>query len=276
MRLGDIEIVRDLRKTGFEYVLFDFDGTISLLREGWQAVMQSMMAEMICGNETLSNKVNKRILDFINKTTGYQTIVQMEGLVELVREFQNISEDEILDAQGYRKIYNDALMLPVNLRLEKLAKGELTKEKMYVKGAREFVEGLAAKGANLYIFSGTNEEDVQNEAEVLGFAQYFKRIWGALQTIEEYSKEKVLKELIEEHGLEGPEILIVGDGPVEIQLARQYACKSIGVASDEAKGGLDEIKRDRLWDAGADIIVPDFKCADELVKYLFEGPPASE
>ena len=276
MRLGDIEIVRELRKTGFQHVLFDFDGTISLLREGWQGVMQSMMAEMICGDETLTDRVNKRIMDFINKTTGYQTIIQMDGVIDLIREFNNIPEEEILDAQAYRKIYNDALMLPVNVRLDKLSKGEVTQEKMCVKGARDFVEGLATKGASLYIFSGTNEEDVRNEAELLGFADRFKHIWGALRTIEEYSKEKILKELIEEHGLEGPEILIVGDGPVEIQLARQYACKSVGVASNEAKGGLDVVKRDRLWDAGADIIVPDFKCADELVNYLFEGPPTSE
>ncbi len=276
MRLGDIEIVRELRKTGFQHVLFDFDGTISLLREGWQGVMQSMMAEMICGDETLTNRVNNRITDFINKTTGYQTIIQMDGLIDLIREFNNIPEEEILDAQAYRKIYNDALMLPVNVRLDKLSKGEVTQEKMCVKGARDFVEGLATKGASLYIFSGTNEEDVRNEVELLGFADHFKHIWGALRTIEEYSKEKILKELIEEHGLEGPEILIVGDGPVEIQLARQYACKSVGVASNEAKGGLDEVKRDRLLDAGADIIVPDFKCADELVNYLFEGPPTSE
>ncbi|MFP6614833.1 MAG: HAD hydrolase-like protein [Candidatus Hydrogenedentota bacterium] len=276
MRLGDIEIVRELRKTGFQHVLFDFDGTISLLREGWQGVMQSMMAEMICGDETLTNRVNKRIMDFINKTTGYQTIIQMDGVIDLIREFNNIPEEEILDAQAYRKIYNDALMLPVNVRLDKLSKGEVTQEKMCVKGARDFVEGLATKGASLYIFSGTNEEDVRNEAELLGLADHFKHIWGALRTIEEYSKEKILKELIEEHGLEGPEILIVGDGPVEIQLARQYACKSVGVASNEAKGGLDVVKRDRLWDAGADIIVPDFKCADELVNYLFEGAPTSE
>ncbi len=270
MELQGIEIVREVTRGKFKHVLFDFDGTISLLREGWQGIMRPMMAEMIGGDEAHREAIGKRITDFIDETTGLQTILQMEGLVELVLEYGFVPEEEVLDAQGYRRIYNDALMGPLNARIQKLAKGELTRDALSVAGSRAFVAAVAAQGPSLYIFSGTNQADVRNEANNLGVDAYFTDIWGALRTVKEFSKEKILTEMIEKHDLHGAEILIVGDGPVEIRLAHERGCVSLGVASDEANGGLDPVKRARLLGAGADIIVPDFKNGRALVEYLFD------
>ncbi len=47
---------------------------------------------------------------------------------------------------------------------------------------------------------------------------------------------------------------------------------AVGVASDEAeRTGINEWKRNRLIRAGADIIVPDYRERDELLKYLAGG-----
>lgn len=269
MNVDGIEIVRKVDRGGFKHVLFDFDGTISLLREGWQAIMRPMMAQAICGNEPATDAIDARIEAFIDDTTGIQTILQMEGLVDLVREYGLVSDSEILDAQGYKEIYNDALMVPVNERLTHLSTGTLSADEATVAGAREFVASVAAQDAPMYIFSGTNRDDVRNEADALGVAHHFTEIWGALRTIKEFSKEKILTEMIAEHGLNGPEVLIIGDGPVEIRLAHEHGCASIGVASDEVNGGLDRAKRERLLGVGADIVVPDFKSGAELIEYLF-------
>ena len=44
----DFEILRpDLPRGRFKAVLFDFDGTLSLLREGWPRVMVPMMVEAL-------------------------------------------------------------------------------------------------------------------------------------------------------------------------------------------------------------------------------------
>lgn len=269
MALEGIEIVREVTRGQFKHVLFDFDGTISLLREGWQAIMHPIMAEAICGDATLTRPLNKRITEFIDETTGIQTISQMEGLVDLVHEYGFVPKHEILDAHGYKQRYNDALMIPVKRRIEALENGELTQEALSVVGSRDFVAAVAAKGPELYIFSGTNQDDVRNEAGKLGVAHYFTEIWGALRTIKEFSKEKILTEMIAKHDLHGPEVLIIGDGPVEIRLAREHGCVSVGVASDEVNGGLDPVKRERLLKAGADIMVADFQNGDALVEYLF-------
>lgn len=269
MPFENVELIRDIQRGQFKYVLFDFDGTISLLREGWQGIMHPLMVEMICGDTEPTEEIRQRSTDFIDETTGIQTILQMEGLVKIVQEYGFVPEDQILDAQGYKQIYNDRLMIPVNERIARLASGELSQDDASVIGSRDFVAQIAAQGPELYIFSGTNQDDVRNEANILGVDHHFIEIWGALRTIKEFSKEKILTEMIAKHDLHGPEVLIIGDGPVEIRLARENGCVSIGVASDEAKGGLDASKRERLIKVGADIIVPDFTEAEALIQYLF-------
>jgi hypothetical protein len=44
----EIEVIRpDLPRGRFRGVLFDFDGTLSLIREGWPLVMIPMMVEVL-------------------------------------------------------------------------------------------------------------------------------------------------------------------------------------------------------------------------------------
>ena len=43
-----IEIVHpDIERGQIRHALFDFDGTISLIREGWQEIMETMMIEIL-------------------------------------------------------------------------------------------------------------------------------------------------------------------------------------------------------------------------------------
>ena len=265
-----IEIVRDVPLGRFKHALFDFDGTISLLREGWQAIMAPVMLEMICGDSTPTGAIREDVERFIDETTGIQTLIQMQGLVDMVRKYGHVPPGRMLDAAGYKAVYNHRLMGPVNERLSRLAAGTLRRDDSVVLGSPEFLEGLAARGLAMYIFSGTDQDDVRNEAARLGTADYFREIWGALPSIEEFSKEKVLKQIIATHNLHGAEVLIVGDGPVEIRNAKENGCVALGVASNETLGhGWDEVKRRRLISAGADLVVPDFGECSDLLAYLF-------
>ncbi len=267
-----IEIVRDVTLGRFKHALFDFDGTISLLREGWQEIMTPVMLEMICGESVPTQAIREDVERFIDETTGIQTLIQMQGLVEMVRKYGRVPGQRILDASGYKAVYNERLMIPVNERLARLAAGTLKREDSVVLGSPEFLDGLAARDLAMHIFSGTDQDDVRNEAARLGVADYFREIWGALPSIEEYSKEKVLKQIIATHGLHGAEVLIVGDGPVEIRNAKENGCVALGVASNETLGhGWDETKRRRIIAAGADLIVADFGECAALLGYLFPG-----
>lgn len=264
-----IEIINEVERGRLKHVLFDFDGTISILREGWQHIMAPVMVEAICGDTTPTQAIIDEVHRVIDETTGIQTIFQMQTLVKMVRAHGLVPEEKILDPYGYKDIYNARLMEPVNARIAKLESGALTVEQATLRGALDFVRMLRDKGVTLYVFSGTDREDVRNEAAKVGAAPYFDEIWGAVRSVEEYSKEKVLKEIIATHQLHGAEAMTVGDGPVEIRNGKENGCIAIGVASDEVVGhGWDERKRERLIRAGADIMIPDFGEGRALLDYL--------
>ena len=80
----------------------------------------------------------------------------------------------------------------------------------------------------------------------------------------------VLEKIMSENNLAGPELIVLGDGPVEIRECRKRDGIAIGVASDEIRRhGLNMEKRTRLIKAGAHIIVPDFSQLDKLSILLF-------
>ena len=197
------------------HAVFDHDGTVSTLRQGWEAVMEPMMIEAILGDEhqtageTLYHKVRSRVADYVDKSTGIQTILQMEALVEMVAEFEKVPADQILDKFGYKEIYNEALMQMVNERIEKLDRGELDAGDYTVKGAVPFLELLRERGVALYLASGTDKSDVVKEAEALGYARLFDgRIYGAVGDVSKYSKKLVIKRILADHNLRACEKIV--------------------------------------------------------------------
>ncbi|HOE67599.1 MAG TPA: HAD hydrolase-like protein [Candidatus Hydrogenedentes bacterium] len=265
-----IEIIRETERGRFKHGLFDFDGTVSLLREGWQQVMGPLMVELICGDHPATPEIEKACNDYIAESTGINTILQMEHLVEMVKEYGMVPADKILDAHAYKKIYNDRLMERVVVRIKDLEEGRLDVNEVIVRGSIDFLRALAARNLHMYIFSGTDQDDVRRESTIVGAAQYFEEIWGALRTYAESNKEMILKAIIAKHDLHGAEVLVCGDGPVEIRHGRELGCVTIGVCSDELKGhGWNMEKRERLMKAGADILIPDFSELEALMGYLF-------
>ena len=119
--------------------------------------------------------------------------------------------------------------------------------------------------------SGTDHDDVQKEAETLGYAHLFNGgIFGAVGDVTKFSKRLLIENIIKENQLNGPELAVIGDGPVEIQECRKYNGIAIGVASDELRRfGLNPEKRKRLIKSGAHLIIPDFSQGKTLFNLLF-------
>lgn len=267
---AEIEIINKAELGRIRHALFDFDGTISVLREGWQDIMAPVCVEMICGDAEPTPEIRAAVDTMIDETTGIQTIFQMERLVEMVRAYGLVPEAQVKTPAEYKEVYNDRLMVPVRERLARLASGALSHDAATVRGAQRVLELLKARGTTLYVFSGTDQPDVRNEADKLGVADFFDEIWGAIPSTEDYSKEKVIRELIAKHDLHGSEVIAVGDGPVELRNVKEHGGIALGVCSNETTGeGWDETKRTRLIKAGADILVPNFAEAEKLVAYLF-------
>ena len=267
-------------KTGnIKHALFDHDGTISTLRQGWESIMEPMMIKAIMGDKyentdnPLCFEVQKQVLEFINMSTGIQTILQMETLVQMVDEFNIVPKEKILDKLGYKKIFNETLMKIVSERLEKLRIGQLNIDDFTILGSLDFLKILKEKGIKLYLTSGTDIEDVIIEAESLGYADLFNDdIYGSENDINKYSKKMVINRIIKENDLKGNELVVFGDGPVEIKECVKFDGIAIGVASDEVRRcGLNQKKRTRLIKAGAQIIIPDFSQSNKLFDLLFSN-----
>jgi phosphoglycolate phosphatase-like HAD superfamily hydrolase len=133
----------------------------------------------------------------------------------------------------------------------------------------------AAKGAAtarviLYLASGTDQADVIEEAQALGYAHYFgDRIFGAVADSDTDAKKAVLERLSEVHGLSGRQFAMFGDGPLEIRETRKRGGVSVGIASDEeAAAGVNLAKRTRLIRAGADLIMADYSSLESLLRLL--------
>jgi len=259
------------------HAIFDHDGTISTLRRGWEAVMKPMMIEAILGDhyatadETLYTRVVKRVEEFIDKTTGIQTLVQMQGLAKLVREFGIVSDKDVLDEFRYKAIYLDALMKLVRGRADKLRRGELEVADFTIKKAPEFLQRLRMAGVRLYLASGTDEQDVIGEAQALGYAELFEgRIYGAVGDVAVEAKRIVLDRILNDIGpVNAPRVVTFGDGPVEIRETRKRGGFAVGIASDEVcRYGLNAGKRSRLIRAGAHLVLPDFSQESRLLPLL--------
>ncbi len=278
---SEIEVCYPAIPTGrIRHAVFDHDGTISTLRQGWEQIMAPVMIKAILGDryqtadETLYHKVENRVVDYIDKSTGIETILQMEALVEMVTEFGIVPAERILDKFGYKGIYNEALMELVSRRIRKLERSELDISDYAIKGSVEFLGSLRERRVTLYLASGTDHEDVIAEAKALGYAGLFDGgIYGALRDRANYSKKMVIDRIMKEHSLEGPELVVFGDGPVEMRESRKREGIAVGIASDEIRRhGLSPEKRTRLIKAGAHIVAPDFSQHDRLLDLLFAPP----
>ena len=275
---SEIEVINEWKQPlNIQHAIFDHDGTISTLREGWEHIMQPMMMKAILGDhfkdadEALYHKVHSRVIDFIDKTTGIQTLVQMKGLVELVKEFGLVPANHILDEFGYKEIYNDELLKMVREREAKLTRGELSIEDFTLKNAVLLLEKLYKAGVKLYLASGTDEADVKNEARIMGYDHLFEGgIYGAVGDVTKEAKKIVLDRILNTIGdSKNGQVAAFGDGPVEIRETRKRGGLTIGIASNELKRhSLNESKRSRLIKAGADIVIPDFSQLPKLLKLL--------
>ena len=249
--------------------LFDFDGTVSLVREGWQGVMIPMMVNILLDLKTgeSADKLFGVVREYVTRLTGRQTIYQMIEFADQIIERGGTP----LHPVEYKRMYLDLLWERIEHRVAGLKSGEIAQDDMIVPGSRELLQNLCARGISCYLASGTDEEYVLDEAKAVGVSQYFAGIYGALDNIGDVPdvKAAVIQNIIRDHSLHGNELVAFGDGYVEIENTKNVGGISVGVATDEAKReGIDEWKRSRLIIAGADVIMPEFREQDTLVKYL--------
>ena len=265
----EIEVIRpDLPRGRFRSVLFDFDGTLSLIREGWPQVMIPMMVAELraTGTAESDSELSTAVEEFVMRLNGRQTIYQMIQLADEVRRRGGTPEVPL----AYKHRYHDLLMQRIRGRLADLEAGRAAPADWTVPGSLALLDGLRRRGLTLYLASGTDLKYVRHEADLLGLTPYFgPHVYGALDDYQNFSKRMVIEAILRDHGLGGGGLLGFGDGFVEIEEIKRVGGVAVAVASDEVRRqGVNAWKRDRLVRAGADVVIPDYRQAEPLLQFL--------
>ena len=266
----NIELLTDkLARGGFKAVLFDFDGTLSLIRAGWQDVMIPMLSDILAQhrlNCETRQDIHLLIKELVIDMTGKQTIYQMIGLCEEIEKRGGRPKAPL----EYKHQYLQLLWDKIKERVASLESGGADPEQMLVPGSRQLLEAFDSRGLVMYLASGTDRPYVLREVRTLQLEGFFAdRVYGAIDDYKKFSKGLLISDILETHELFGDQLLCFGDGYVEIESTKQAGGTAVGVASTESNiGELNRWKRDRLIAAGADLIVPDLRDYETLIAYL--------
>jgi phosphoglycolate phosphatase-like HAD superfamily hydrolase len=266
-----VEVLQNIsRSRPPKCALFDFDGTLSLIREGWPQIMIPMMVAVLkeSGSGESDEELESVVTDFVTELTGRQTIYQMIRLAEELEARGGTPASP----QEYKSRYLDLLMEKIRHRRRRLRTGEALPADYLVPGSVQMLTALKEQGVHLYLASGTDEEYVREEARLLGMDGFFgSHIYGAREDYANHSKRQVIERILQENRIDGASLVGFGDGYVEIENVKTCGGIAIALATDEANpgGAPDPWKRTRLRSAGADLLVPDFRDWRVLTRCLF-------
>ncbi len=274
-----IEVIRPAASAArAKAAILDFDGTLSLIRSGWIEVMVPLCTGQLAALQTGESEADLRAVveEFVWRLTGKETIYQMMALADAIRD----RGGEPLAALAYKKMYLDRLWDKIRTRIEDLRTGIAPPDRYLVPGAIQLLEELSRRGLTLYLASGTDDANVKEEASLLGVSGYFgSRIYGAKDDLNSFSKAALVRQILSETSAAGEapltaeELLVFGDGFVEIEEVSKVGGTAVGVASAEPDcRQIDPWKRERLISAGADFIVPNYLDLEQLAEAVFCSP----
>ncbi len=249
--------------------LFDFDGTLSLVRSGWMDVMVPMMVEILadCHSGESHQDLRGIVEDFVWRLTGQETVYQTIELAAQVERRGGTAKDPL----DYKRMYLDRLWTRIRSRVEALRSGTAAPDDYLVPGSRRLLETLRDRGMTLYLASGTDEEYMKDEARLLDVERYFDGgVYGALDDYKSFSKGILIRRILDSAQFRGEEFLAFGDGYVEIEEVKKVGGIAVGAATEEPEcRRIDAWKRARLIGVGADLIVANYLDHDALISTLF-------
>lgn len=260
-----LEIVRpEAAAPGARAAMFDFDGTLSLIRSGWLDIMLDMMTGTLSalGSGESAEQLRTESFNRVWPHTGNDTLFQMAEFAAMVEARGGTPEDP----RAYKQRFLDELFGISERRMAHVAAGSAAPDRYLVPGSRAMLEDLRSRGLTLYLASGTDHDRLQHEAAVLDIARYFDGgIHGA-----PFSKETLVTQITSAPGMHPGMLIGFGDGPTEIAALHGSGALAIGVASDEPEcRKVSPFKRRSLIEHGADYIIPNFLCRQALLPVLF-------
>ncbi len=249
--------------------VFDFDGTVSLIRAGWVDIMVEMMLEVLTALRTGESEAELRgVVDpFIWRFTGADTLLQMSALAEQV----TLRGGTPLDPRAYKQQFLSRLFAVSGQRIQELRDGRCAPDQYLVPGTRALLEDLRARGLRLYLASGTDDAHLKEEANLLDLTRYFDGgVYGSLPDPGAFSKRMLIEHILRLSGMRRHHLIGFGDGPVEIEELKRAGALAVGLATDEPEcRSTSPWKRSNLIEVGADYIIPNYHCRQVLLPMLF-------
>jgi len=248
--------------------MFDFDGTVGMVRAGWMPLMLDMMMETLSplGGDSGHNDAALRheAETYVARFTGRDTLHQMEPFVDHIRKLGGNPEVPA----AYKAEIIGRLELLRSARLRAVEQGAAPPDSLLVPGVRAFLESLQGRGLEIYLASGSAHHEIVRESKLLDIGRYFTGIYGSAP--QSPNKRELLARIVNS-GIPAPAILTFGDGRVEIEETKAIGGAAVGVASDEP-GCLRVDTKKRAWlaEAGADYIVPNY-LDRELLNLVLES-----
>ena len=176
--IGSVEFADSFRpRNEICHVLFDLDGTLSLLRQGWPEVMVPMFVKHLPPQVGESeDELRQLAWDDIMRLNGKQTIYQMIQLTDRIRERGGSPRDPLWYKHEYLRLLDEH----IKSRKHALQNNAALASESLVYHARHALQILHERDFILHLASGTDDQAVVEEAELLGIADYFgQRIHGA-------------------------------------------------------------------------------------------------
>jgi len=254
------------------HAVFDFDGTLSLVRGGWAEIMVEQFLEHLptFAPET-EPALRQSLLHDILALNGKPTIYQMQLLAEKVIQ-QGGTPDS---PDNYNLDFQRRLRIKLSERLEDIRTTPSHRDHYLVHEARTLLTLLRERGIIIHLLSGTARPDLLIESEALGIREFLAdRIYGPEDLKPGFTKRAVFESIVRDHSLADGQLMCFGDGAVEIMDTRHLNGLAIAVASDEAENGsgrLDTNKQSHLLKAGAHVVIPDYRHAAHLVGMLLSA-----
>ncbi len=243
----------------------DFDGTMSLIRIGWQQVMHGVMQAALLPHYPDSARLDSEIYTYIAHSTGQPSIIQMAWVDEQVILYGGPTRG----AQAYLDLFSHAMRDRIDQKIASIH-DDASADALMVPGAREFLQLLAYNNVRIALVSGTEHIHLLRESAALRIDHFFDAgIHGPGPHNPGFTKGDAMAALIDTYQVAPARFLSVGDGPVEIMAGKSLAGYSLAVASHEASGGLDDDKRRHLIAAGADAVVANLRDIHAFNTLLF-------
>lgn len=229
--------------------VFDFDGTLSLLREGWATVMAQQGVELL-DDPTRQAELELEML----MLSGKPSIMQMQRLIEIA---QAAGRPHPSDAELLQQ-FQQRLAGILHARLNAVAGSP--RGAFCVPGAIEILDELKLLGIPCVLVSGTLKDYVLAEAELLGVLHYFgDEVYAPEANNSTFAKTDVISGLLSQRGLEGAQLIGFGDGYAETVAVRELGGYVVGLATrDIGEDGLNTMKEGMLYRLGADIVLPNY------------------